>query len=504
MNALKNQYLFRPSSQPATPRAVSPSEPHVPFEHSPRPLNLLSLSSFKRPSSFSRMQSSPSPANVVQDVSYIESLSLKLSEAVTKALAQPSGPAPLCELLSGKRPIPQGRGHALGTLIVSELNVSQDNIHLHRAIVRSLQKPLSVLLTNLSAYLSPLLASPAIHVSSPTSALNPTQMHALAIAGFAAELLEKFDELTYDSRIHGLRPIREGLVSLVTRVVNHLVDSLRSELVQLVGALESPASASGLNCKSNSNTKSGMVYHPSIATLQSMMPLYVRFTTRCTVFADAQPILATFLISIIWRAMVALAHRPCQIPMAIMNCASPAVTPPVSPPPSRFAIKLPQSRPPSPQLPLVIASTAADARALCELLCQFPRPTGEREATRLAREAVDEAFNGLRALAELLGEVDVALSQPNPEFRLDHDTLDLSLLIALPVLLRGWSRGTDVSVAEMVGLSEEEYRKVCLSGFGRAEECEAVVVRRVLDTLWRDPRVNPALLAWMENESFAD
>lgn len=54
---------------------------------------------------------------LVQDGSYLEVLSLKLSEAVTKALAQPAGPALPCEQLGGKRPIPAGRGHALGAFI---------------------------------------------------------------------------------------------------------------------------------------------------------------------------------------------------------------------------------------------------------------------------------------------------------------------------------------------------------------------------------------------------
>ena len=53
----------------------------------------------------------------MQDGSYLEALSLKLSEAVSKALAQPSGPAG--ELLGGRRPIPAGRGQALGLLIAS-------------------------------------------------------------------------------------------------------------------------------------------------------------------------------------------------------------------------------------------------------------------------------------------------------------------------------------------------------------------------------------------------
>lgn len=55
----------------------------------------------------------------MQDGSYLEILSLKLSEAVSKAFVQPSGPAATIELVGGKRPVPAGRGRALGALIAS-------------------------------------------------------------------------------------------------------------------------------------------------------------------------------------------------------------------------------------------------------------------------------------------------------------------------------------------------------------------------------------------------
>lgn len=87
------------------------------IDRTPRPLSKLSLSNFRR--------SSPSPApasalmTVTQDGSYTEVLSLKFSEAVSKALAQPSGPGAPHELLNGRRPIPAGRGRALGALLAS-------------------------------------------------------------------------------------------------------------------------------------------------------------------------------------------------------------------------------------------------------------------------------------------------------------------------------------------------------------------------------------------------
>lgn len=121
MHAIKTPSFFRPSSRPASP---VPSPPPTaakleiasnPYERH-RPLSKLALASFRRPS--------PSPATVtaaatplIQDGSYLEVLSLKLSEAVTRALAQPTGPALPHEQLGGRRPIPAGRGHALGAFI---------------------------------------------------------------------------------------------------------------------------------------------------------------------------------------------------------------------------------------------------------------------------------------------------------------------------------------------------------------------------------------------------
>lgn len=46
-------------------------------------------------------------------------LALKLSEAVSKSLAQPNGPPAANEQVAGRRPLPTGRGQALGGLIAS-------------------------------------------------------------------------------------------------------------------------------------------------------------------------------------------------------------------------------------------------------------------------------------------------------------------------------------------------------------------------------------------------
>jgi hypothetical protein len=93
------------------------------FERAAHPLNKLTLSTFRRASPIQAPTSNPAPATLVQDGSYLEMLNLKLSEAVSKALLQPSGPAVGNELVGGKRPVPAGRGRALGALIAS-LSVS--------------------------------------------------------------------------------------------------------------------------------------------------------------------------------------------------------------------------------------------------------------------------------------------------------------------------------------------------------------------------------------------
>jgi len=110
-----------------------------------------------------------------------------------------------------------------------------------------------VLLSNLSANLLPLLSSPAFTTPpAPTpQAPNPnaTQLHALALAGVAGELLETFDELGLgleaDMRGEGLKMIRESLVSLVGRVVNPLVGTIKADLTPLIMALENPTSVNG-------------------------------------------------------------------------------------------------------------------------------------------------------------------------------------------------------------------------------------------------------------------
>ncbi|KAH7909975.1 hypothetical protein BJ138DRAFT_1114532 [Hygrophoropsis aurantiaca] len=541
--ALKHPSLFRPASRPTSPAPapLTRNDSGLSMERSTRPLNKLSFSGFRRPSP---MVSSPAPAPtpvlLVQDGSYLEALSLKLSEAVSKALSQPLGSAGSNEIVGGKRPIPPGRGHAFGALITSELKATRENPHLHRAIIRSLHRPLSVLLSNLSALLLPVISSPAFlspaapGIQFPTP--NATQLHALAIATFAGELLSSFDSiglgLDGDPRGDGLRSVREGLVSLIGRVINPLVAGVKAELMPLIEALETPVSV----MVPKTSSKLGLVLHPSITSLQTLMPIYARAMARYTASLPSQATLATFLISVIWRALVALSHRryvppsPPTSPLASPQLgpvlskrqratsgnalSSSGNTPPVTPPSSRFSIKLPPSRPPSPPNVATFSTAAADARALYELLLLMPRPALDNDATRVAREAVDEAYADLKSLGTLLESVGSPSfkADKSPEQLLeDLDALsaDLPTLIALPVLLRGDAFGIETgspsatSVALLLGIPEVDYRTGCLAGFGRAEECGNIVGQGLLDIAHEHTGVEVAVAEcvtkWLEN-----
>ncbi|TFY66357.1 hypothetical protein EVG20_g4742 [Dentipellis fragilis] len=173
-------------------------------------------------------------------------------------------------------------------------------------------------------------------------------------------------------------------------------------------------------------------------------------------------------------------------------------------------LKLPPSRPPSPPVERMVPSVLTDARTLYDLLSALPRPSAEKERTRLAREAVDEAFDGLRAFIDLLELAHTnSLGKDTADLvkQLGDVTADLPTLVALPVLLNNYVFSDQSvpyrSIASMVGLSVEEYRQGCLTGYGRAEECTAAVGRKVLQSLEKEvvvtvsPHAN-AVKQWLE------
>ncbi|KAI9450349.1 hypothetical protein F5148DRAFT_598257 [Russula earlei] len=509
MNPLRPS-LFRPTSRsyPSSP-ILSPQTPDEanPADKATWSIAKLSLAGFKKPPP-ERSMSLSQVSTTTQDGSYLQVLSLKLSEGVSKALCQPAGPATAADSLHGRRPIPTGRGREFGSLISNELNALHDNPHLRKAVLRSLQRPLSALLTNLSNNLLRLLSSPdflnppAPTVQAPNP--NPTQAHALSIAAFAGELLEVFDELELgldsDARGDGLKSTREALLSVTTRVIHPLVAGIRAELISLVGALESSAPSSA---SKTASSKAVTTQHPSIHTLQAVVPIYGRAFLRYFSTTPTQPHLASLEISVVWRALVALAHRtPSHLtPPSSVNLAPAATkgraisnTPPATPPLTRFHLKVQPSRPPTPPtLQPVIPPILGDIRAVCDLLSSLPRPAADKETTRLAREAVSDACDGLRALLHLMEAVQRSATNSAEELtrELGALTTDLPTLIALPILLNSFvftdEKGGPRTVSSILGLPEERYRQECLAGFGRAEECTAAVGQRVLDVLSTQP-----------------
>ncbi|KAF8577998.1 hypothetical protein K439DRAFT_507100 [Ramaria rubella] len=546
MYALRTPSFFKPASRSSSP-APAPAPTHLPSltnsdagmalesllpsmarSSSKGALNRLALTSRKRPVSAPTPLIPPIPT-LVQDGSYLEALSLKLSEAVSKALAQPTGaPAPGEVTLNGKRALPKGRGSALGALIGSELEASAANSHLHRAILRSLHRPLSVLHTRLSAQLLPLISSPQFTAHPTPTVPNATQLFAIGYAAFAAELLQSLD--VYDlfqtdphnvGATDNLRGIREGLESLIGRVANPLSHGIKSELLPYIEALEHstpfPVSPPSHAKQGTTHHLKGAPVHPSIVALQGLVPAHVRnlvlYTAPPTM--SSQTMMATLLISLVWRSLVSLSQRimtptPCGSPILASQQAGAGLrkklvgsstTPPNTPPPTRFSIKLPPSRPPSPPA-TQISCPATDARSLYNLLNVFPRPH-ENSRYAIAREAVDEAFGSLAALCALL-DYEAAGDLED----LEVATADLPTVIALPVLLRILAGQCKEESAEswtvpaLLGVTDQEYRDACLSGFGRAEECSPLVAKRVLDALVirRDARCE-RIIHWLEGRT---
>lgn len=389
-----------------------------------------------------------------------------------------------------------------------------------------MHRPLSVLVTNVSGQLLPLIASPAFpSVPSPQSPNpNPTQLHALAIATFAGELLETFDELGLgqesDMRGDGLKGVRDALVTTIKRVVEPLVSGIKNDLTPRIEELEQPLPP--VVAKAPGATKAPAV-HPTIMYLQSVMPVYARALSRYITSSVAESYLASLTISVVWRGLVALSSRPAP-PMSTTPPGSPPLgastskaakdskrrpsgsTPPTTPPASRFTLKLPPSRPPSPTSNNKAPTVAADARALYDLLNTLPRPRKE-----LARDAVADAFDSLSALVALFDFVHtrradaIGGAAAELEAELDVLTADLPVLVALPVLLRAFvfPTGAERPVAAMLGVPEAQYRAAWLSGFARAEECVVAVGTRVLNVLRAADGCEPGkevVMRWLQHE----
>lgn len=388
-----------------------------------------------------------------------------------------------------------------------------------------------MLLSNISAHLLPLTSSPqflATTASQPQSCFNATHLHAVGLATLAGEVLETFDELglglEIDGRSDGLKVTREGLLNLVTRVVNPLIASIQSGLLPLIDGLEKPSpigrSGSGLNARSVKTSGP----HPSIAVLHSVVPLYAKGLAKIAAVDAAQSSLGAMVITLVWHGLVALAHRPFNSgspppsPKLTSAVAKPKIkasaTPPASPSP-RFMTILPQSRPSTPPNHQASSSLPGDARTLFDILSLIAKPSKDKAAGLLASEAVDEALAALESLVSLLDSV---YANPRPEAaihfgQLEADLMavtdDLPTLIGLPILMRAYvvrggsqEGGDSRSVASMLGVTEDSYRANCLVGFNRADECEEVVGKHIIRVLRNDSAtLGAAMVAnWLERQ----
>lgn len=159
INALKHPSFFRPTSRPSSPAPapLSRSDSGVGLDRVAR--TKLSLTTFRRPSPAPAASPPMASVPLVQDGSYLEMLGLKLSEAVSKAFSQPTGPPAVNEQVAGRRPIPAGRGHALGALIAScvlhaSLSLSLDA---YRSCLASFTQ-LVTICTSIEPYYGPYIA----------------------------------------------------------------------------------------------------------------------------------------------------------------------------------------------------------------------------------------------------------------------------------------------------------------------------------------------------------
>ncbi|KAG8858016.1 hypothetical protein FRB96_005507 [Tulasnella sp. 330] len=323
-----------------------------------RPLSRLGLTAFRKPSPAPISRSStvatpmgngvtpaptppasPAPAPVgtavgAGSMSYLDGLSLKLGEAVSRALLVPvvphgsmsmgiakaahvasgtTGGAKAGDMmdciLKGKRPLPAGRGRALGVMIANELHAASQDSFLYRAVLRLLQRPLSVLMTNLTTQVTNLILAPEFVYVSTTAPLNATQVHALALAHFASELLETFDALGLGRSSQrnqlagdGLRPDKEALESAVSKVVGPFLTAIKREVGAAVGEFQRDPSTIG-------NVEKA---------LNRVAPLLGRVTFAGDAGGQSQfvqSMLATLEIGTIWQCLTSLADR--SLPRAL-------------------------------------------------------------------------------------------------------------------------------------------------------------------------------------------
>ena len=466
-----NLVMMTPSRRPLTRlqnpfrRSTSSPAPHSPTEH-PGPGLPFTSPSGSTATAPSAMQQGIVPA-------HLDQIGLRLAEAASKVLLSPSssgnvpGTASMCNgsgsdpalfILKGRKPLPAGRGTALGKVIHDELGAASSDLYLYKAILRVLQKPLTVLLSNVSSLVFPLLDFIETCVAA--------QEYVISLATLSAELLEALNGLPMpvgvgkESRVgDGLKSIREGLESIIKRVVSPLVSTVSSSLSSHLDAL------SGNHATGESKALVALA-----AALPGAALRLAKYTVPLGVIS--QSALATLHIRLVWRALVALSERDIHepvfpgdkdkekergkstpqgvkakkdIPFSIhmttsrpglargeippsvasatttngtMNSTTPPVTPrskgvplplpsPPRPSPPQLTSTIPSStgssantKSRSPTLPILhpLAQLLSDAQHTLKLLSSLPSPA----VGCFAREAVNEAYEAFEAFLGFL------------------------------------------------------------------------------------------------------
>jgi len=419
-----------------------------------RPLNALMRPSTK--------ELGDATSNGLVAESYCTLLGMKLNEAVAKALiGGAEGP-----VWDRRRPVPAGKGKALGLLISGEFTNGPNgsDTFTQRAILRSVQRPLSVLLTNIQGLMTPLLASPQFLPASPPPVTLPAaQVHALALAVFAGELSDAL-LVPHAPRFvnDGLAPYRAQLSALETRAGLPIVTALKGVLTSLGADLASATT--------------GAKEHASVAALnQSVVGtsklLHKLLGPEPT---DKRQIwVAELFAYVTWQGMVGLVYRP----RPALRAASPErrASPPPGPlplladrgdAPSRFGIKQLVSRPVTPAVPVRPATPSAlsrDAQAFHSVVTALASACPPF-TNALASDLLSEALLGLAQLRTLFS----LASPPSVEVVIPELDLLPSALVLTYLLPEG-------KLASLLGMDAVTFRNHCLIDENHAEQCEGTV-----------------------------
>ncbi|KZT56166.1 hypothetical protein CALCODRAFT_324602 [Calocera cornea HHB12733] len=395
--------------------------------------------------------------------SYCTLLGMKLNEAVAKALVGGAeGP-----IWDRRRPVPAGKGRALGLLISGEFmrGPNGSDTFTQRAILRSVQRPLSVLLTNIQGLMTPLLAAPQFLPTSPLPATLPAaQVHALALAAFAGELHDALLLPSVPRFVQeGLAPFRAQLSALETRACLPIVTTLKTILTSWAADL--------------SSTAVGLKEHPSVTAMNQSSGGTSKLLHRLLgpePTEKRQIWAAELLAHVAWQGMVGLVYR--SRPTA-RSCSPERTT---SPPPttalpsstdraeipSRFGIKQLVSRPVTPavqQRPTTPDPLSRDSHAFQSIIAALAS-TLPAFTNSLASDLLSESLLSLAQLQTLLS----LRSPPSADITIP----DLDLLPSALVLTYLLPEG---KLASLSGMDPAGFRIHCLGDENHAEQCEGRV-----------------------------